>query len=203
LEKQGWQYTKQFITTHKAEYKYIEMENDYKIIAKDSWFDVVCYIPKTDPVNADQEDFETNYKANGDSTLTKPLRASPFASKVVDGASLFSRIHGEEFSVSSGTTICDFSVPYTKVKFDAIEILGSNLGDSVSLKILDNAQGTFTTIPLYKLNQFGFEVRLPEGFYKRESKYDSDLFATMIIRIEYTTIVDKFVYINYILHELK
>jgi hypothetical protein len=135
------------------------------------------------------------------------LQEPPFASKTVGSLGLFNRTHGKSFALTTGgnPNVCDFEVPYNQVKFNGVEIVGGELGDKVSLKIIDT-DGDPTT-PYYSqdavLNQFGFDVYIVSDFYRRESRYDADLYKDMRIRIEYTTQSDKTIYVNYMLHELK
>jgi len=132
----------------------------------------------------------------------------PFASKVLEnGKRLFQRVEGKEFQVTVSETpkVLDFQVPYSVVKFNEIEIIGAEAGDKIKLNILDDDNGTITGVPKFNLNTFGGKtslVNLAPGFYKRKSAYDADLNGNMYISIEYETVSDKTVYVNYILHEI-
>lgn len=128
---------------------------------------------------------------------------APFAAKKIDGKNLFTRVHGVTSSIGMGLNIIEFIIPYAHVKFNALEIVNGDEGDSVNLKVVDDANGTYSTIPDYVLNQFGYNVNIPQGFYKRDSSYDADLYQNMKIRLEYNSVVAKTVKINIILHELK
>ena len=126
-----------------------------------------------------------------------------FADKTVDGKSLFNRTEGKSFALSSGANTCNFVMPWPIAKFNGVEIIGGELGDVVNLKVLDSTTGTYTTIPNYQLNQFGYSVNVRPDYYVRESTYDADLFLGMQISIEYTSSSAKTIYFNYMLHELK
>lgn len=128
---------------------------------------------------------------------------NPFASKIIGDKGIFQRVHGESYALSSGSNVIDHSVPYPQIKFNEIEIIGGELGDTCNLKILDTSTGTYTTIANYQLNQFGFNVNVKPDYYQRSSNYDADLFQGMRVYIEYASVSAKTVYINYILHELK
>lgn len=135
--------------------------------------------------------------------VTEQIAPPPFSSKEVSGKKLYTRTHGQSFAVTTGSNTCDFRVPYPSVKFNALEIVGCEFGDNVSLQVLDTSTGTISTVPDYLLNQFGFTVGLPDNFYSRESQYDADLIYDMAIRIVYVSSSDKTITVNYVLHELK
>jgi hypothetical protein len=128
---------------------------------------------------------------------------APFADKVVGTKSLFIRTHGCAFTCIAGTSTHEFTIPYPQVKFNEIEILGAELGDHTELKILDDASGSYSTVPNYQLNQFGFSVYPSKDYYDRVSNYDADLYYGMRIVLEYTSLSAKDIYINFVLHELK
>ena len=128
----------------------------------------------------------------------------PFASKILpDGKKLFGRAHGKTFVLNSGANVLDFDIPYANCKITGVEIIGGEVGDTLDFFVLDDSLGTYSTIPDYPLNQFGFDVGISKDFYKRESVYDADLYYNMCISIAYYSQSAKTVYINYILHEVK
>lgn len=180
---------------------FIVEENDisYSCYINNEAMVIKCYIEKdTD----DSLEFETSYKSDSNKKLV--LEQSPFASKILkDGKKLFARNHGEKFTLSSGPNTLEFSIPYPQVKFNELEIIGGEIGDILDLKILDDSSGTYTTVPNYQLNQFGFTVACAKDYYRRASNYDADLFYGMRVVINFTSSSAKDVYINYILHEVK
>lgn len=128
----------------------------------------------------------------------------PFASKTLkDGKKLYKRVHGVSTPIDNETKNIDFTVPYEACKITGVELINTDIGDSVNLKVLDTTTGTYTTIANYMLNQFGFNVYLAPGSHKEISQYDADLYLNMQLRIEYTTEATKTVYVNFILHEVK
>lgn len=134
---------------------------------------------------------------------TQILNVSPFASKTIGNKRLFTRVHGIQQAVINGTNTIEFVVPYLEAKFNALEIINADENDTVSLEILDSDSGIVSGYPNYKLNQFGFNLNLPAGFYVRQSEYDADLVYGLIIKLIYNTPIEKTVGINIILHELK
>lgn len=132
----------------------------------------------------------------------------PFAAKTLpDGKKLYQRIHGFSATVSGTPDNITFTVPYPTCKITEIEILEGNTGDIVNFKVLDDTSGTYSGVPNYVLNQFGFSVNIAEKFYSRKSNYDADLYYGMQVRLEYDStasdLLPKTVYINLILHEVK
>lgn len=126
-----------------------------------------------------------------------------FASKKIGAKKLYTRATGKIFTLVEGANTLDFTVPFNEVKFNGLEIDKCKFGEKVSLKVLDTATGLLTTVPNYVLNQFGFDINLPDGFYRRMSDYDADLFIGLQIRVEYFAVEARNIGINYMLHELK
>jgi len=129
---------------------------------------------------------------------------SPFCSKsLANGKKVFTRSTGKTFGLVVGSNNLDFTVAFTEVKFSGIEIDNAMVGEYVTLQILDTDTGTVSGTPNLVLNQFGDCVNLPNGFYRRESPYDADLFVGLKIRVIYYATEARTIGINYSLHELK
>jgi len=126
-----------------------------------------------------------------------------FSDKTINGLSLFNRTHGLVYAMSIGVNSNTYTVTYPVCKFNGLEIIGGEIGDRTSLKVLDSTSGTYTGFADYLLNQFGWDVAIAPDFYRRMSAYDADLFVGMQIKIEYDSVSAKNVYVNYLLHELK
>lgn len=132
---------------------------------------------------------------------------SPFgAKKFVDEngvtRSLFKRVHGIESPVVIGNNDILYVIPYSWAKITAIEIIDGENGDKISLFVLDSLTGTYTTIPNYELNQFGFNVNVAKDYYSRDSKYDADLKVGMQVKIVYTSVSIKTARLNLDLDEV-
>lgn len=129
-----------------------------------------------------------------------------FAAKTLpDGKKLFRRKHGISSTILANSSgIISFTVPYNQAKINKAEIINCSNGDTVNLTVHDTTTGTYTTVPNYQLNQFGFNVQMPDGMYKDESQYDADLLLNMVVKIEYTnnTNSDKLIGVNITLHEV-
>lgn len=139
-------------------------------------------------------------------SIVDSVNPPPFASKVLsNGKKLFRRKHGVSGTIeanSSGTL--SLVIPYALAKINKVEIVNCAIGDTADLKVYDTPTGTISTVPNYMLNQFGFDVCLPDNFYVDESNYDADLIQNMKIEITYknNSSEDREVGINIVLHQL-
>lgn len=126
-----------------------------------------------------------------------------FASKKVGTKSLFIRATGQVFAVTVGANNLDFVIPFNVMKFNGLQIVNGELGETISLKVYDTPAGLISGVPNYMLNQFGFNVNLPNGIFDRVSQYDADIFKDMVIRIELNALTARNFLVNYSLHEVK
>ena len=128
----------------------------------------------------------------------------PFAAKTLpNGKKLYARTHGKKFTVTPGQNTLEFDIPYGECKLSGVQIINCELAECLDFFVLDDDVGTYSTIPNYPLNQFGFDVFMTKDSYVRESNYDASLYQNMTISIQYKAEVGKDVYINYMLHEVK
>lgn len=128
----------------------------------------------------------------------------PFDSKVLpNGLKIYRRVHGYKKGVVVGSNEISIEVPYNAVKINSLEVINCSIEDSIDLIIKDSVNGDYTGVPNYTLNQFGFGVRMTNGYYKEESRYDADLFKYMNIVINYNSNTAKDIYFNIVFHEVK
>jgi hypothetical protein len=165
----------------------------------------------------DYTDFNDNWKSLGNTKITHTdssgtevvvAKVEPFANKVLpDGKKLYKRIHGmaKQTISASGSHEFDFVVPYPHVKMTAVEIIGSNGDCTATLKVTDDDSGTYSTIPNYLLNQFGFDANVPKDFYRSQSQFDADLYYGMhlLVNISNNNASSVDVSINIELDEVK
>lgn len=132
--------------------------------------------------------------------------AQPFASKILsNGSRLFRRVHGITASVQNAPDNIDFTVPYAKCKITGVQILNGKIGDKANFKVLDTAGGLISGVPNAVLNQFGFDVNIIPDEATYPSKYDADLIAGMVLRIEYDAVdelLPRTIYVNLDLHQV-
>jgi len=152
---------------------------------------------------SEQTDFESSFP-----TLNKTIPAStqtqPFASKILpNGKKLYKREHGIQASVAVGANTILFTIPYPWVKIIGLEILFGEKLDTCDLMILDSTSGTYSGVPNYQLNQFGYNVNIAADLYEEESAYDADLYQGMQIKIVYNSQSAKTIGLNFNLSEVK
>jgi hypothetical protein len=134
---------------------------------------------------------------------TKTIESPAFSAKVIGGKKIFSRITGKKFPVIVGLNTLDFSIPKNEMKMNGVEITNGKEGETVNFKVLDTPTGTISTVPNYTLNQFAFDLNLPNGFYSQRSNYDADVIKDLVIRIEINAVEARDLCVNYLLHEMK
>jgi hypothetical protein len=167
------------------------------------------YVVTYTPLNEEQEAAIQTYIYNTNDKLAKvEILSQPFSNKVLlNGKSVYTRLHGITAQVSGQPDNIDFIIPYNNCKITGIEIINGEIGETVNMKVLDTPTGTFSGVPNYPLNQFAFNLNIAKDFYVYKSAYDADLMKDMQIRLEYdstsTDLVPKTIYINFILHEIK
>lgn len=130
-----------------------------------------------------------------------------FAAKtvMVNGVlkSLYARNTGFQQALASGANVVEHTIGYPWVKLIGAEVVGSEVLDTISFKVYDTAAGTYSGVPNKLLNQFGFTVNLPAGYYRREAPYDADLYAGMVLKLEYNSVSAKTVGFNLVMNEVK
>jgi hypothetical protein len=132
-----------------------------------------------------------------------------FASKNFGTKSLFKRVVGIQFPLTVGDNTLMYTETFPWVKFMALEIINGEMGDYVSLYILDTVAGTYTkaqtgtAYPSAPLNQFGFNANIAPGFYQHKSEFDADVYQGLQIKIVYHSMSEKTIGINYVMNEVK
>ena len=126
-----------------------------------------------------------------------------FAAKNVGTKKLYKRVTGISQALTTGSNNVIFTVPYPWVKITGAQLIGGELGDTVSLYILDSTTGTYTTVPNYQLNQFGYSINVAKDFYESRSQFDADLYINMQIKIVYNSVSNKTIGVNFIMDEVK
>lgn len=130
----------------------------------------------------------------------------PFCAKELpNGKKLYRRKRGYTFTLNaSTTTVHTITVPYSEAKINEVELLWFPEGITVDMKVKDSTTGTYSTIPNYTFNQFGFNVVIEKDFYKDLSQYDADVYMNMQIEFTFTnsTEISKTVGLNMIFHEV-
>lgn len=195
----SWQVLKPFLVSRSVSPQYLEIADNYWVYGIDGPFTLKCMIPKG---TEDATDFETNFKSGGNKSL--PNTAAPFAAKSLPcGKKLYERCIGITANLIQGANEIIFSIPFPWVKFDAIECIGGDTGDTVDLMIRDNFLGSYSGVPNKMLNQFGFAVNVAKDYYVKASNFEADIYQGMIIMLTYNSVSAKQIGVNFDLNEVK
>ncbi len=170
------------------------------------------YVVTTEPMSSTQEDdirtiiYNLNDVKQQISVVQQPA-PSAFASKTINVGDvvkkLYKREHGIQSTLTSGANTVMFTIPYGWVKIIGLELIGGEVLDTVDFFVLDSTSGTYSGVPNYTLNQFGFNVNVTPGEYEEMCNYDADLYYGMQIKIIYNSVSNKTVGINFNLNEVK
>jgi hypothetical protein len=136
-------------------------------------------------------------------SISSSVAPAPFAAKTINGKSLFKRIHGLQMVGVIGVNTFEFIVPYNQCKITGVEIIGASSCDIADLEVYDTPAGTFSGVPNYRLNQFGFNVTVSKDYYEQKSEFDSDLYKFMKVEVHLITQSAGAIGINLILNEVK
>jgi len=133
--------------------------------------------------------------------------APAFGSKIIVAAGvtkkLYARNIGFQSALAAGANTITYTLAYPWVKMLGVEVINSEALDSVDLKVLDSAAGSYSGVPNLVLNQFAFATNLPKDYYLRMSNFDADLYVGMQIQITYTSVSAKTVGFNLLTNEVK
>lgn len=103
----GWDTFKDFITVKESELQFIDEGSKYYLHTSDRAFGLYCMLPKTDPRNSEQEDFEDNFKSSGNPKVLdlRDSDGSPLYRLKVTKAGWHYQLHGLEFITSTLNSI--------------------------------------------------------------------------------------------------
>lgn len=206
----NWTSLKSFATSRSVSIQYVDFNGNYYLAAMDNFFAVQTLISKEDSENEDLIDFETNYKANANKPVTfnSSVQSQPaFGSKtiLINGATkkLYARFTGIQSELSTGDNEISHTVTYPWAKVIGIEVINCEALDTASLKVYDNALGSYSGTPNLLLNQFSFDLNLCDNYYQRIAQFDADIYQGMVIKVEYNSISEKTIGINILFNEVK
>lgn len=202
-----WTTFKSFFISRSANPHYIDAATKYFIYAAHGSMSCSCELDKNPSDTTDLIDWETNYRPIANSVVPQQ-QIAPFASKkIATGGTtknLFARNTGKRFQVVADTTTsCPYTATYPWVKMTGIECIGGEIGDYAELRVYDTPTGTYSGVPNLQLNQFGYELNIAPGYYKRESPFDADVYQGMVLTVSYFSISYKQIGLNYIMNEVK
>ena len=190
------------LISDKSRIRFFDRDTHYYIIYIDDVGEFETSILKDSGSN--QTDFEANYKNYANKRSDVTTTTMPFTSKTLaNGKKLYKRVHGIQQALTVGNNTVLYTIPYAWIKMTGLQLINCEALDTVSLYILDSSTGTYSTVPNYVLNQFGFTVNCPKDYYQNYSEFDADLYIGMQIKAVYTSVSAKTVGVNFILNEVK
>jgi hypothetical protein len=198
---------KAFVTGRQLSAQYIDADGKYYLKAFDGYFSVECNLVKADDVS-DVADFESSLKPNGNKSPAIAIQSVPaFGSKsfVHNGVlkKLYARNTGIQQALTAGSNTISFPITYAWVKIIGVEVVNAEALDYVDLKIKDTAQGSYSGVPNYVLNQFAYSHNIPKDYYIRSAQFDADLYVGMSVEVTYNSVSAKTVGLNFIINEVK
>jgi hypothetical protein len=196
-----WSEFKKFVDNRKCSIQYVEVKKNYWMKAISGSFEIECFIP-IDPTNEDTSVFLDLYLEYSNK-LTVPKNSS-FTSKTTDdGNKIYKREHGIQYDLTVGENTILYTIPYPWVKVTGLDVMNGEVLDIIDVLVLDSIEGSYSSIPNYVLNQFGFNVNLSQGMYSCQSTFDADLFIGMQIKVVYNSQTAKKIGLNFSLNEVK
>lgn len=106
--------------------------------------------------------------------------------------------------INGEATMVSYQIDSYQYDMTGIEILNGALGDEVHMKILDDASGTYSTIPNYQLDEFGITWNVRPAIFVKDLPYSARVMPGMVIAFDYTNNsgADRMIYINLDLHRI-
>lgn len=149
----------------------------------------------------DKSDYVTNFKT----LCNRKIEViDVFSSKTIGLKKLYRRKHGYTVDLVDGEATLLIPCPYDLAKINEIEIINCETNDSINLLVLDKAVDPIYGLPNRLLNQFGFNVIMPNNFYRDISNYDADLSKDIQIKVTFSSLTQtKTVGVNVVFHEIK
>jgi hypothetical protein len=211
--KLEWTDFKTFVTARSAYHQHIEVSDRYYLFAFDGPLSVSCELIKSPSDTTDLTDWTNNYLPTSNRPLLPKIsdisvNSEPSfkaKSQVIGGVlkKFYARNTGKQFAVTTGSNELSYTATFAWVKMIGVECVGAEALDTAELLVYDNALGTYSGVPNALLNQFGYTLNMAPGFYSRESPFDADVYAGMIIKINYVSVSNKTVGVNFIMNEVK
>lgn len=205
-----WYYFKQLLIQKGMYPQYTESSDCYFLKAFDSGLLIgECVINKNLELES-VEDFESNYKALSNKPLvtTSTIQSiAPIGAKTitVNGTNkkLFARNIGLQFELIEGDNELTYVMSFPWSKIVGVEIVACEALDTISMKVYDTDSGLYSGVANALLNQFSFDLNLPDGFYARMAQFDADAYAGLVVKFYYKSKSAKTIGINLITNEVK
>ena len=141
----NWTNLKSIVSSKTLSLQYDEgwWEDSYKVFAIDGLIAYVVRIFKTDPRNADQIDFEDNYKSLSNIAITNNYgNPTPVVTSVSESQD--KTVSGNNVSIpnSAWTTVCDFNTTAGGKSFINSVVLSSDTSTLIKIRVKDVTNGS-------------------------------------------------------------
>lgn len=123
-----WSIFKQFVDSRSLSIQWIDLTNQYWLKAFDDSFSLECYLDKSVPDTTNIDDFEANYKTNGNKRLSAPSDSdgSPLSRAKITTSGWSYQMHNLEFKTSQLDSLYSKKQDGTDFGFITIKCYDSN-----------------------------------------------------------------------------
>lgn len=173
IEDVKWEDVKVFAESKKVSIQYIEREKFYTVYSIDHQLAVRCTIIKADPVEvgSEQEDFETNYKSEANSTIHPTDSDGSLLTRTkITNTGWSYQLHAIEFETSKLDSIYSKKVDGTDWGFTTIKCYDDE-GGELTTQLQCDTQAVKTVIDWEPT----FDYEIVGGLYKLESVVGSNV----------------------------
>lgn len=200
----NWTDFKSNLDTMSIPHQYYTKGLTYILIA---FNDRLTYICQLDIADTDYADWNTNYKALANTKILSNInieqqtaQAKPFATSV--GHS-FKGKGFKQNCLKNATTTASEQV-FDIYDMTGVEILNGKLGDEIHMKILDDANGTYSGFPNAQLDEFGITWNIRPDVFVKNLPYSARVYPGMLVTFDYTNndTADRIIYFNLDLHKV-
>lgn len=206
-----WANLKSVISSKGLALQWYDYDSIYHLYAIDGPLIFSCKLHQNAADPTDLNEFVASYKSAANSTAAQVVLPTSFSAKtvVVSGTlkRLYARNTGIQATVSPGSNTINYTATYAWAKVIGMECINALPGDYASMQVYDNHAGTYSGVPDALLNQFGYSLNMGPDYYKRESPFDADLYAGMVMKITYFSVTPilttRTIGINILMNELK
>jgi hypothetical protein len=122
-----WTELKVFLNTRGLFANYVEFADMYIISGVDGYLSFYCKLFKTTPINADQTDFETNFKPLGNKTLQpKDVDNTSLSRTKITKTGWHFQLHGFEFHTSQLNSVFNEDMDGNDLGFSTLKFYNSS-----------------------------------------------------------------------------
>jgi hypothetical protein len=178
--------------------QYVDEDRFYRVFVADGSLIFETQLLKG---SDDSSEFDSLYKSIAN--RNNSILSVAYASKTYGSKKLYARNTGIQQALTAGANEIIYTCTYPWVKVSGLEAINGEALDTAELRVYDSPAGTYSGVANALLNQFGYTLNIAPNFYKRDSKFDADLYQNMVLKIAYVSVSNKTVGINILMDEVK